>query len=435
MSDQAHILKSDLTKPFPARLPFYYGWVNLFLAAAAMVATLPGRSVGIGLITEPLLRDLSLSRLSFGEMNFWATLLGASFNLLCGPAIDQFGVRAVVTSVLFALSLVVLFFSKIASAGMLLLLLILMRGFGQSALSVVSLTIVGKWFVRRLSIAMGVFSVLISIAFAAAILTLQQAVSAQGWRLPWETLGWWLAGTAILSWLFVRRNPEAVGLNADTEAESNPHAQSIASGSSDAAGLSSGFTLKQALRKPAFWVFALGSALYNMVIAGVLLFNQSILEQLGFEQQVFRGAMAAYMVTGLGGNLLAGWLARKWPLTRLMSLAMALVALYLLSFPYLQTASQALAHAALLGFSGGVVVVIFFTSWGKVFGRPHLGKIQGAAQVFTVIASASGPWLLSYVFETTGSYDPAFYGLAPAILLVAIVGWFVRVPEPGGVAR
>lgn len=88
-------------KSFPARVPFYYGWVNLAFAAIAMIATLPGRSVGIGLITEPLLKDLTLSRVVFGEMNFWATLIGASFNLICGPAIDRFGVRSVVSTVLF----------------------------------------------------------------------------------------------------------------------------------------------------------------------------------------------------------------------------------------------------------------------------------------------------------------------------------------------
>ena len=36
----------------------YYGWIVLLVAAAAMVGTLPGRTQGLGLITEPLLADL-----------------------------------------------------------------------------------------------------------------------------------------------------------------------------------------------------------------------------------------------------------------------------------------------------------------------------------------------------------------------------------------
>jgi hypothetical protein len=40
--------------PWPARLPFSYGWVSVALAALAMSATLPGRTYGLGLIKEPL---------------------------------------------------------------------------------------------------------------------------------------------------------------------------------------------------------------------------------------------------------------------------------------------------------------------------------------------------------------------------------------------
>ena len=38
----------------------YYGWIVLLVAAAAMVGTLPGRTQGLGLITEPLLADLGI---------------------------------------------------------------------------------------------------------------------------------------------------------------------------------------------------------------------------------------------------------------------------------------------------------------------------------------------------------------------------------------
>ncbi len=392
----------------------------MIFAAIAMVATLPARSVGIGLITEPLLQDLNLQRVSFGQMNFWATLLGASFSLLCGPAIDRFGVRTVVTVVLFALSWIVLAFSSVASAAMLLVYLILMRGFGQSALSVASLTMVGKWFVRRLSKAMGLFSILVSVGFTVAIVVSENAVLEHGWRSMWSSLGWGLMFAAGLSLLFVRRSPESVGLEPDRESVTKKEPQESATG----------FNLKGALMTPAFWIFAVGSALYNLVIAGVLLFNQSILNELGFDERVFRNAMAIFMFMGLAGNLLAGWLGKHHFLGRLMTIAMLLVSAYLLTFPYLTSQSQVLVHAATLGLSGGVVSVVFFTAFGKVFGRPHLGKIQGAAQVLTVFASASGPWILASVFENTGSYSPAFSAIALPIAVVAIAAWFVRIPKP-----
>ena len=384
-----------------------------------MVATLPGRSVGIGLITEPLIADLGISRLDFAGMNFWATILGALFNLICGVTIDRFGVRAVVTAVLFVLGAVVLGFSQVASAGIVFIfLLILMRGVGQSALSVVSLTMVGKWFVRRLSVAMGIFAVLMSLGFVVAIVVAGDVVLNHGWRVMWSGLGWILMVLAGLSLLFVRRDPEAVGL--DTEVVTNDDAQDPVIG----------FTLVQALMTPAFYVFAIGSALYNLVIAGVLLFNQSILGELGFDETVFQYAMAVFMGTGLLGNFTAGWAAQRWSLGRLMTIAMLAVGVYLLAFPELKTSGQALTHAGLLGFSGGVVSVIFFTAWADIFGRLHLGKIQGAAQVFAVLASATGPLFIESVFSSAGTYAPAFYALAPAVLLIAVFAWFVYIPRP-----
>ena len=410
--------KTIFGNALPARAPFYYGWVVLIFAAVAMVATLPGRSVGIGLITEPLIADLGISRLDFAGMNFWATIFGALFNLICGVTIDRFGVRAVVTSVLFVLSLVVLGFSQMTGAGFLLLLLILMRGVGQSALSVVSLTMVGKWFVRRLSVAMGIFAVLMSLGFVVAIVVAGDVVLKQGWRVMWSGLGWILMVLSGLCLLFVRRDPEAVGLDIEV----------VKGDESDEPVV--GFTLVQALMTPAFYVFAIGSALYNLVIAGVMLFNQSILGELGFDETVFQYAMAVFMATGLLGNFTAGWAARRWSLGRLMTIAMLAVGIYLLLFPQLKTPGQALTHAGLLGFSGGVVSVIFFTAWADIFGRLHLGKIQGAAQVFAVLASATGPWFIESVFSSAGSYAPAFYALAPAVLLVAIFAYFVNIPKP-----
>ena len=42
----------------PVGWNLYYGWVVVGVAALAMVGTLPGRTQGLGLVTEPLMRDL-----------------------------------------------------------------------------------------------------------------------------------------------------------------------------------------------------------------------------------------------------------------------------------------------------------------------------------------------------------------------------------------
>src|SRR6266852_1522168 len=90
------------------RKTFYYAWVNLAIAAMAMVATLPGRTQGLGLITEPLLADLRIDRVAYATINLWATLIGAAFCLPCGRLTDRFGSRMVLTAIAVALGATVL---------------------------------------------------------------------------------------------------------------------------------------------------------------------------------------------------------------------------------------------------------------------------------------------------------------------------------------
>jgi len=131
----------------------YYGWSNLAIAALAMVGTLPGRTQGLGLITEPLIADLTIDRVTYASINLWATLLGATFCLPCGRLVDRFGSRRVLTLVVLALGIVVIWMSRATGLVALAICITLTRGFGQSALSVVSLSLVGSglragWILR-----------------------------------------------------------------------------------------------------------------------------------------------------------------------------------------------------------------------------------------------------------------------------------------------
>ena len=90
-----------------ARTRYYYGWTVLMVAAAAMVGTLPGRTQGLGLITEPLLADLGLDRVTYAALNFWATIIGSAGALGIGRLIDRFGSRGVLTGLALSLGAVV----------------------------------------------------------------------------------------------------------------------------------------------------------------------------------------------------------------------------------------------------------------------------------------------------------------------------------------
>jgi sugar phosphate permease len=403
-----------------ARLPIYYGWVNLAVAALAMVGTLPGRTQGLGLITESLLKDLQIDRVAFAQINLWATLIGAIFCFGIGKLIDRAGSRIVLTIVVLALGAVVLLMSGVRSVLWLAVLITLTRGLGQSALSVISLTMVGQWFVRRLSLAMGVYTVVMSIGFMIAFPVVGAIVISNGWRAAWSGVGGaLLLGLAPLGWLLVRHTPETSGLALDGETGSDEKPnESI-----------TGFSLWQALRTPAFWVFALSSSVYGLIASGIALFNESILAERGFDAAMYHRTLVITALTALAGNFLGGWMAEKWTMNRLMALAMALLAGSLVALPHVRTELHVVAYAVVMGIAGGFVIVLFFSFWSRAFGRVHLGKIQGAAQSLTVLASAVGPLLLAQCVARTGSYAMMFYVLSLVVVALGISAWFVSIPN------
>jgi MFS family permease len=399
------------------RKTFYYGWVNLAVAALAMVATLPGRTQGLGLITEPLLADLRIDRVAYATINLWATLIGAAVCLPCGRLTDRFGSRIVLTTIALALGVTVLGMSAATGLAGLSIGITLSRGLGQSALSVVSLALVGKWFRRRLNVAMGVYSLLIGMGFIAAFPAVGQSVLKVGWRLAWSWVGWFLlVALAPLAALAVRNNPEEQGLRLDGDIEeSSAHLCDL--------------TVWDALRSPAFWTFALSSSLFGLVYSGIALFNQSILEQRGFDAMVYHTVLVISTMLGLVANFAGGWLASRWSIQKLMGVGMGALAGALLALPMVRTYTHVILYGATMGISGGVVTVVFFSVWGQAFGRNHLGRIQGCAQTMTVFASAVGPLLLAQTLRQTGSYDLIFNGLAAVVAVLGVSCWYVPLPS------
>ena len=402
-----------------------YGWLVLIVAAASMVGSLPGRTQGLGLVTEPLLADLGIDRVSYATVNFWATIIGSSGALGVGYAIDRVGSRAVLTGVLVALGSVVCFMSMARSSLELALWITLTRALGQSALSVASLAIVGHWFVRRIDRAMAIYSVLISVGFMAAFPLVGASVQRWGWRIAWMAIGFsTLALLAPIAFLVVRRSPESIGLLPDGETSLR-----TAEDRREEHAALAGYTWTAAIAMPSFWVFAIGTALYGLVASGIGLFNESILAERGFGANVYYRTLAVTAMTALAGNFLGGWLSARVALGRLMAVSLFILAAGVFALPYVRALTHVVVWATAMGLGGGLVMVLFFSVWGRVFGRLHLGRIQGAAQALTVVASAVGPLLLAWCLEWTGSYAAMFQILSALILAVAVAALLVSLPD------
>ena len=236
-----------------------------------MAATLPGRTHGLGLITTRLLADFSaIDPTSFAHINLVATLVGSLFCLPCGWLVDRFGTRPVLGVVMLSLAATVFAMSLVTDLWILGLTVTLTRGIGQSMLSVVSITMLGKWFRKDAGPAMGGYAVLMTLLMAVGTGLLASRISAVGWRPAWQELAILLAALTPLAWLLaVPPAHKPIDLE---NAEGNENGSQADEGTVSA-------TLVAAMSTGCFWVFALSISLFGMVSSGVSLFQQLILQE------------------------------------------------------------------------------------------------------------------------------------------------------------
>ena len=391
----------------------WYGWVMVVVAALAMLATLPGRTHGLGMITERLLGDpaFGINQVAYGDINLWATLIGGLFCLPCGWLIDRFGLRITLTVTVAALAAVVLWMTKLSGSRPLFLAILLTRGFGQSALSVISITMVGKWFRGRVSLQMAVYSTLVAVGFGQAFREAAPLKDAD-WRVLWGSIGWAVGGFAVLAAILARDPREEAPVAASIE-------QPV-----------SGFTLGQAMKTPAFWLFGLSISFIALIGSGISLFNESVLKQQGFSNDIYYKLGEIGPRIGLATQIPVGLLARYVRLNWLQGVGLALLGACLMWLPSIHTEREVWIYAVGTGVSGGITTVLFFTVWSQAYGRKHLGQIQAVAQMLTVLFSALGPKFFAETFARTGSYTLIFQTMAVIVLGLAGLSLFVRVPSP-----
>jgi MFS family permease len=402
-------------KPTPVVVPVLWG--NVVLAALLMLATLPGRSQGLGLINVELLKDLKIQEVPYAELNIWATILGAAFCLPIGRLLDWCGLRWVGVVLVGLFGVAIGWMSTFRGGGTeLFVILLLVRGLGQSALSVASITVAGKSAGTKPGMAMGWFAVISTVLMGAAFVAVQMAVAKFGWRIAWGGVaGVLLIGIAPVLASFLREPAGAAAASPLQPVAAEPGAV--------------GMTLGQTLRTRGFWVFCAAIALFSMASSGLGFWNMLVLAKQGYGGEMAAKFLAWTAGFGLLGQFGCGWLSKRRSLPRLLGGAMVLYGVGLGTLPFLDGQGALVFSSVLFGVSGGAVMVLFFAIWSAAFGRAHLGRIQGAAQVASVVASAVGPWIFAKTAAMFGTYAPLLFTLAPVVVISAVACWRVKVGE------
>lgn len=296
----------------------------------------------------------------------------------------------------------------------------LVSGTARSALqSVLPGTMIATWFVRRRSTAYGIAAMgppcanlLMPPLLAALVFTL-------GWRAGWMGLG--LIGLVlglIPALVINRRRPEDLGEQPDGDTPDQGPAGPTQRTASESSGALEGWTVREAIRSPAFWAVAAGMALILLGPNVSIIFMFSYLSSKGIAPAAAAAAVSAVSAMQVLSRLafwapISGRINVRWLLVLWGSLMFC--ATLLLAFA--QGEIWAYFAAGVLGLSLGGNLILQLQVWPEYFGRVAAGTIIGLGSLLQGITAAAVPLLLAMLLDRTGSYTVLYLIVSGFVLL------------------
>jgi sugar phosphate permease len=236
-----------------------------------------------------------------------------------------------------------------------------------------------------------------------------------------ETWGW--RPTALASGIMVmlvglplsqvaRQRPEDMGLRADGEP---PATEGRSADYSGGTGRQAGgdFSLREALRTPAFWLISLGHGSALLIVSAVSVHVVLHLEEdLGYSLALASLAVVVIQVGQIAGTLLGGLFGDKYDKRKLAIICMGAHSLALLLVAYASNAAMVFAFAILHGAAWGLRGPLMGAMRADYFGRTSYGAILGTSSLITMFGSIIGPIVAGVLADQTGDYQLGFTLLA-----------------------
>lgn len=378
-----------------------------------------------GVFFKAIAEEFGGSRLGVSLGLTVTNAVGALAAPLIGQALDRFPLKRIIAAGAISMALGFLALSQIRTPLQFYLTLGIFIGFGASAMGgLATAKLVANWFNRKRGMALGIAATGISASGVVMPFVSAALIEQYGWREGFMVYG--LFTVCIVLPLVLRlviSRPEDVGLVPDGRI---PTARPPADpGSAPARArrrrLESVPSARPILEERNFWVLAGVMGLLFCCQGATLTHLVPRVTDAGVSLQGASLVMSVCAGCGILGKLAFGWLADYWRAGRAVWFTIGCQILGQLAMFYDQNMLIFTLGAALFGFGMGGAVPLQGAVVGRFFGRERFGKALGALRPAMFPIQIIGVPFAGWVFDRTGSYDPAFTTFLALYLTAALL--------------
>ncbi len=408
-------------------LPFFYGWIIVAIVILSGVLAAGVSNITMAVVLKPISEDLGWSRSLTAAAITLGALFGGMLSPVFGPVADRLGPRILLPAGGALVGILAIGVSLSTEPWQFYAAFVPARALTEFLLcGMVAFTAVTNWFYIKRPRVMGLVAMATPLGSALLSLVYQFFVTHYGWRSAFLALGLALWGLVVIpGWIFLRRQPEDLGLLPDgapriaatTQRSDNPDA-----------ALEYSWSRSDAAQTGTLWLLVAAAFLASIGTGGTAFHQAAYLTDRALPAGLAAAVVSFMALAGAFGNGAWGALAERFHPRRLSVATLLVAACSIALLTQVRSAAAAYLFALLFGVNARGAAVLTQILIARYFGRRSFGAISSIVDPFHKGGLGLGALLAGIAYDREGSYHHVFIAFLISYLLAALLIFLARRP-------
>lgn len=379
---------------------FHYAWVILVVTTLTLGVYVPVVNSLSNSWQIAVTNDLGFSRTAF---SFTGTITQA-VGIFLGPVISvmltKYNFKRIWTAAAITFALAVFGYSMAQNKYHFYILGFVVGASYITTAQIPMMMLINNWFQEKKGLATSIAVSGISAGGALLSPLINMLIENMGWRMSYRVYALIILVLAIVFGFFlIYLKPEDKGLKPYGYREEHESVGSLVDSNKS---LNVGLSIGASLSCRFFIFLLLGTVMNGLANGASLQFPPALQEAVGF--QVAGTVISIYLLIGVGGKLLLGRIADKYGINHAIIFGASTLALSFVSMLLVEQPFGPWLVAVVFGFGLALGSVLPPLVTSSIYGRKMYGEAYGFVQSSTQVGAAFGPLLVSFIFDSSGSY-------------------------------
>ena len=396
----------------------------LSVGVILLLTSCPGQTFFISIYAAEIMSEFALSDGQWGGAYTLATTASAVALFWAGGLTDRFRVRVLAWIVLPGLALSCIAMGLNRSVTGLILIVFLLRFFGQGMTYQLAATAMARWFVGRRGLALSISAMGFAFGQAFYPMIFAALLDHFSWRILWGIAAGLvlLAFPIILYLLRFERTPASHADSASSEGMDNRH-----------------WTRGEVVRSPIFLLLL--PMLVGPSAWGTSLFFQQvhIAAVKGWPLVDYLALIPLMTAISVAITLTSGALIDRFGSGRAMQFFLLPWIVGFLVLALAKTLVMATVAFLSFGVAAGLQATLITAFWAEFFGTRHIGGIKALSTSIMVFGSAIGPGISGYLIDFGYDFPAQMFAISGYFAIATLLVWLAvetasaRLPRPAQV--